>query len=74
MRLVSLTFAYLADPVIVGLTVPVIPVPSEVKLDFCTVFGIIVVVWFTIAPVLKVGLAHNFWKYNDYISIENDSE
>ena len=63
MRPVGVTFAYLADPVIVGLTVPIIPVPSVVELDFCTVLVVVVVVWLTKAPILKVGLAHVFWKY-----------
>lgn len=63
MRPVGVTFAYLADPVIKGLTVPIIPVPSVVKLDFCTVFVVIVVVWFTKAPVLIGGLTRSFWKY-----------
>lgn len=62
MRPVGVTFAYLADPVVVGLTVPIIPVPAIVKLDLCTVFVVIVVVWFTKAPVFKAGLAHSFWK------------
>ena len=47
MRPVGVTFAYLADPVIVGLTVPIIPVPSVVELDFCTVLVVVVVVWLT---------------------------
>lgn len=63
MRPVDVTFAYLAEPVVVGLTVPIIPVPSVVKLNFCTVFVVIVVVWFPVAPVLKVGLAYSFWRY-----------
>lgn len=63
MRPVSVTFAYLADPIIVGLTVPIIPVPSVVRVDFCTVFVVIVVVWFPIAPVFKGILGDSFWKY-----------
>lgn len=63
MRPVGVTFAYLANPVIVGLTVPIVPVPSVVKLDFCTVFVVIVVVWFPKAPVLKAILDHSYWKY-----------
>lgn len=59
MRPVGFTFAYLADPVIVSLTVAIVPVPSIVKLDFCTVFVVIVVVWFPKAPVLKAGLGHS---------------
>lgn len=51
------TFADLAVPVIVRLTVRIIPVPSVVSIDFCTMFNVIVVVWFTVAPVLKVRLA-----------------
>lgn len=61
-ELLGITFGYLAEPVIVDLTVPIIPVPSVVNLDFCTVFIVIVIIWFPIAPVLKVGLDHS-WKY-----------
>lgn len=32
-------------------------------MDFCTVFNVIVVVWFPVAPVLIVWLAHSCWKY-----------
>lgn len=63
MRLVSVTFVYLADPVIIGLTVPIVPVPSIIKLDFCTMFVVIVVVRFPIAPVLIAKLGYSFWKY-----------
>ena len=63
MRLVSVTFAYLADPVVIGLTVPIVPVPSIIKLDFCTKFVVIMVVWFPIAPVLIAELGFSFWKH-----------
>ena len=63
MRRVGVTFAYLADPVIVGLALPIIPVPSVVRVDFCTVFIIIVVIWFPKGPVLKFELVHTYWKY-----------
>lgn len=55
----SSTFADLAEPVVVGLTVSVIPVSSVVKLNFCTVFVVIVVVWFPIAPIIKIVLDHS---------------
>lgn len=42
---------------------PIVPVPSIVELDFCTMFIVIVVVWFSIAPVLKVVLGHSCWIY-----------
>ena len=41
---------------------PIVPVSSVVKEVFCTVFLIIVVVWFPIAPFLKLKLGHRFWE------------
>lgn len=49
---VRVTFVYLADPVVVGLAVPIVPAPPVVGGDFCAVFGVVVVVRFAIAPVL----------------------
>lgn len=60
MSQVGITFAYLADPVIIGLTVQIIPVASIERISFCTVFVVIVVVWFTVAPVLIVSLSQSF--------------
>lgn len=61
MRSLGVTFANLADPVIVDLTVPIVPVSSVVKLNFSTVLIVIVVVWFSKAPVL---IAKLFWEIN----------
>lgn len=55
------TFGYLTDPVIVGVAVAVVPVFSRVSNNLCTVFIVIVVVGFTITPVLIFGL--RFEKY-----------
>lgn len=56
MRPADFTFAYLTDPVIVGVAVAVVPMFGRVSNDFCTVFIVIVVVGFTVAPVLIFGL------------------
>lgn len=63
MRLITVTFGYLADPVIIDLTVPIVPVPPIVRLDLCTMFVGIVIVWFSKAPVLIIKLGQSFGKY-----------
>lgn len=50
------TFAYLTDPIIVGVAVAIVPIVVRVSNDFSTVFIVIVVVGFTVAPVLIFGL------------------
>ena len=61
MRPIDVTFVYLADPVFVGVTERIIPVPTA---DFCTVFVVIVIVWMPITPVLIVELDHSFREIN----------
>lgn len=43
---------YLADPVIVELAVSVVPGSPIIGLDLNTMFVVIVVIWFSIIPVL----------------------
>jgi hypothetical protein len=57
--MVYCTFANLANPVIVGITVSIIPVVSVVKLDLCAFFVIVVVVWFSKSPILIAELENN---------------
>lgn len=47
----AVTFADLANPVLVVLTEGIVPVPPVVRPDLCTVFVVIVVVWLPKVPV-----------------------